>query len=137
MQVACCVVRAARQGKSQPTTASGWSKRNTGCVFRKRDFAESENPGLLSTCRGLPDKWRAISELKRALASTKIRSSPLLSCTEPQGSKVEVLQRGFRTAFVRVFESMRVDAKATFQPETCGMNNRNAVEIADQSDWNV
>jgi hypothetical protein len=30
-----------------------------------------------------------------------------------------------------------MDPKAPFQPETCGMNSRNAVDAAEQGDWNV
>jgi hypothetical protein len=28
-----------------------------------------------------------------------------------------------------------MDPKAPFQPETCGMNSRNAVDAAEQGDW--
>jgi two-component sensor histidine kinase len=79
----------------------------------------------------------AVHELAtNAIKYEQPRSSPLLSSTAPQGSKVEVLGRGYRTAFVRVFEYVANGWECTApNPETRGMNN--VVEIADQSDWNV
>ena len=61
----------------------------------------------------------------------------LLVCKTPQGSIRRGPGRGYRMTLSGSSKAGRMDAKALCQPETCGMNSRNAVDAVDQCDWNV
>ncbi|WP_156944678.1 hypothetical protein [Bradyrhizobium sp. Ec3.3] len=53
------------------------------------------------------------SKLAVAASQNESAVGPLLSCRAPQGSKVDVLGSGYRTAFVRVVDGIAAGCEGT------------------------